>query len=116
MHDFMHVINYIARHIGTSEQSLGALDAYNKMALAATTTLVAAVWIISSCNSSVNCSMSYSDHVTELDVCSESAENTFFVTDVVFCCMLMAYLSKSEGLICLLIKLVQAKSIQEWDN
>ena len=83
------------------------------MTLAAATTLVVALWIISSCNSSADCSTSYSDLATQLDVCSEGAENAFSVTDIVLFCMLIAYPSKSKGLIRLRIKLLQAKSIQE---
>ena len=49
------------------------------MSLAATTTLVAVLWMISSCTASPDCSASYGNLATEMDRSGEGSENTSFV-------------------------------------
>ena len=55
------------------------------MTLAAVTTLVAALWMISLCNSSVDCSAPSRNLATELDGSSEGEEILYFVIDVASC-------------------------------
>ena len=55
------------------------------MPLAAATTLVAALRLLSWCNSSDDCPASYRDLATELDDSSAGTENTFSFMDVVAC-------------------------------
>ena len=53
--------------------------ARDTMSVAATTTLVAALWMINSCTASTDCSASYGNLAMELDRSSEGSESTPFV-------------------------------------
>ena len=70
--------------------------ARDTMSLAATTTLVAALWMINSCTASPDCSASNGNLATEFDRSGEGSENTSCIYLDIVSCATIAYWKNSE--------------------